>query len=347
MKKLFVILVLVAFSAGMAYGQNTADIDQYGKDHVADVIQNIDGDNNSAKVYQRGKSHSAIINQEKGEGNSVDVTQRGKGNKAEIEQAYNGEALLGASTVRTVQRGKRNEIYVRQQYNRGDNLADIDQRGKENKVDMVQDNRNNKAWIRQKGRANAATIGLQRNFGGLDAQGYVYLSQQGQENEAFIDQDGRDASGDAVVDNHFEAYQIGKGNFIDVDQLRGSSEAQSNMAFLTQKGNNNVIRLEQVEAPSDVFINQEGNKNRVGGTDANFAWNEYGHAYQDASKITINQFGSKNAVGLYQENSLTDSWITQFGNSNRTLLYQTGGNGLAEVYQNGSGNQANVWQSTQ
>lgn len=348
MKKLFVIFGVLAMSAGVVFAQvNTADIDQHGSDHVADVIQDVAGEDNNTTVFQNGNGHMALVNQEEGVGNSVAVTQRGKENKAEIEQTFDGENLLGPSTVRTLQQGKENEIYVRQQYNRGDNLADIEQHGKENKVDMIQDNKNNETWIRQNGQNNAATLNLQRNFGGENGEGYVYLNQNGKDNTAFIDQDGRDDSGDAVVNNHVEAYQVGNGNFMDVDQLRGSSEAEDNEAYLYQTGTENVLRLEQAEAPSYAFINQEGSQNRIGGTDESFAWNMYEHGYQDASQITINQFGNKNEIGLYQENSWTDSWITQEGSANRTLLYQTDGNGLAEVYQNGSGNQANVWQSTE
>ncbi|MDZ7718957.1 MAG: curlin repeat-containing protein [Balneolaceae bacterium] len=134
MKKLTTLLVMLLFTAGMAFGQNNATVDQNDDGNEAFIDQV--GDLNTANVEQ-----TSDVGLSEGEGHFADIDQLGLGglgsgvnNLATVKQDFR---VTGAHATTIEQWGDDNVAHV-EQVDAGNNVANILQDGIENFANVYQ-----------------------------------------------------------------------------------------------------------------------------------------------------------------------------------------------------------------
>ena len=316
MKKLSLILCF-AVTASMAFAQfpvvtvNTAEIEQNGTGHTANVSQ-LDGNANYANVLQTG-----LNGVEAGANNYIDIVSKGSSNKVDVDQL--GVELNAAS--KPILKG-----YVKQT---GDN----------NEATLTQKGDHIDGMIEQtgltegaKGMNNVAVWKQTGSYLQIESKG---LLQKGTENNAQLTQiGGVNVSLDVVQaghDNHLTSLQDGTSN-----QFSAFQTGEDNKAFITQLGANNYSdfwsttqnKLTQTGNDNSATLTEHGNSNfqvqQIGGD-----FNKVG-LDQTGSVAYVLQNGNSNTIaGLTSDIATfgtgTSLDATQLGDNNK-LYVSTAGN---------------------
>jgi len=307
MRKVSLLIVAFLFTAGMAFAQNTTDIDQDGTGLTATVDQS--GTDNDAVAFQRGSFNKEITITQVGTDNWARSSQTNTGNYTELTRAV-------------------------QDQTGNDNEAEIIQTGRSVTASQTQYGNDNWAFINQ-----ASYVDAQQDQGDEGNQG-----QYGNDNHAEIEHQGQNFANirsqatqlQVGDDNYAWMWQQGQQNnsathqqFGDWNEISTKQNGRHNTIHITQNDDNNIVA--GVTMSSSLAFNAGG----------------YGLQEGDDNSITILQDGEvggdANEIGFYQTDG---AWadIHQFGEGNLTLIHQEGG--VATVLQGGSNNVANVTQGT-
>ena len=229
--------------------------------------------------------------------NTSGVTQTGYLNDAQITQS-------GQNTSAVDQEFRENSAIVDQI---GVNWSDIDQSG-------------DVGNMKKSGLANSATV-LQD--GGNNAFQISDIDQQGDGNEAIVDQYGEDnnskiqqGNNGNAEDNYAKVYQTGgtmSGDGNDADVLQ---RYDNNYADVYQNGNSNSVVLEQVSGPNQ----SEGN------------YAEHSQTGNRNSIVSL-QETTQNAPSLQIGGYTNGEWVTQTGDDNGSNLHQQGEGNISIVNQ--------------
>ena len=337
MKKLFAIFAVLAFTAGMAFGQNETTVNQQGTNQQATVEQvgdlndvlinqgmtgtlanNKDGE---ATVYQNGTNNDAEIDQVGGRNKEATIMQDGIDNEALITQSGTGN-YVEVTIATQDQTGERNE-------------AEIVQLGRAIKATQTQFGNDNYAYVKQ-----LAYVDAYQDQGDESSQG-----QEGNRNEAIIESQGQNF---AANRSQATQWQVGDDNYAWMWQ----QGQQNNVATHQQFGDWNKISTKQAGAHNTILITQNNDNNEVAGITKDgslLTFDPAGFGFQDGNDndMTILQDGLvggiANKIGFYQTDG---AWadIHQVGEGNLTLIHQE--SGIATVTQGGTNNVANVTQGT-
>ena len=236
MKKLLVLTFMLTFATSMAFGQNTANVNQQGSDHLANIDQSANtgqqmiGNTVDLDQQETIGSSEAWIDQTSGD-NNVQLSQTGS-NYADIDQ-NNGNVLRGYNDqtanqqqgfVATVNNGGENNFQneLKAEQNATHSLVGVDQLGFNNDADITQ--------------------------GG--GQGFTAkLNQEGALNDADLDQTG----GNATLD----VEQYGTENTVNASQGIDFTSG-SNTGLIDQHGQNNTATLNQAGTGNRAVIDQNG-----------------------------------------------------------------------------------------
>jgi hypothetical protein len=284
---------MLVFTAGMAFGQSTTDIEQAGGS-TAD-IQQTDNGGGATPLVVKGKFGDPVA------GGSVPAFTQQGGSQLEVLQ------LTGGGTSPTLigeQIGSGHEMYIQQRY--GSNLANVAQVGHDNLAKLYQRGsgpNGNRAFVNQNGDDNTLE-GLKTSGFSSFPKLYLFNSdthagngngensavQQGTNNELVLQQDD---------DNTLRMGQLnGSGNQIRLNQDNGS------LAEILQDGSSNGVG-ETVNAggfvggtfqqnDSDLFVIQRGTNHTV-----------IGEQTSAGSSAHVSQTGAANMLSLVQNSNVT------------------------------------------
>lgn len=352
MKKLitstFTLAIALLFSAGMAFGQNTATTTQDGHDNSADISQTNSG--NKATIYQKGHNNTVqLMNQtylsnDAASGiNEADISQVGSNNTVKNNGNYSGAIQSGAS-----------------------NLFSVDQDGSGNVVENIHQGTND----------NISTNGVMKITQGKNAPGqdihssynYVYHANQfGNANKLIVTQTDEDH---VYVQAQVSTGEIG--NTITINQLSWDSKVGhkdnghgSGGYGVYQHGTENNIDIEQgawaaagTKKVANVFsdasygsaggqsIVQLGSENSLAIDQAgsHYGYGANGH-YGDNVIGAVLQNGINNSATITQGlDADATANLLQFGDDNTATFVQTGVGGTATIKQLGNSNTASVTQ---
>jgi hypothetical protein len=332
MKKLITLTFALLFSAGIAFGQNTAVTSQKGDNNTATVNQG-NGQNIVGIAQYGGNNNTANVSQKDGKNNAL-VGQNGDKNVAKVDQMYisggsdtrNGAVVSqvgGSNTVlRLHQAGAGNAFGVTQhgfnnivsihpdqgdanggapsfdgniqihQTGLGNKVWDADQAGYGNQLTIIQDGG-------VEGGANIANVEAQVNLDEGTPANVINITQNGSDN--VVGGYGTDKAG---------AYQEGSGNTMNITQTGGAHAGTQH--YLPSGGPNSFTELyfrSQIEGGQGLI--QLGKNNQ----------------------ITTNQTGQSFIPVLYQNGEGNVFNVTQTGNGNTYTGYQVGNNNTAKVIQ--------------
>jgi len=263
MKKLIAIFGVLAFTAGMAFGQG----------NIADVYQKNDG--HEATVEQTGSINEAIIEQV-AYNDVVEVTQNGTNNKAEVwqgnENYHTGTSWNSRAYIDQVGSDNTADVTQRLWTSSQRNIATINQDGTNNHAEQDLTN-GARALIDQKGEDNQAFQFLNTNY--RINRGTIY--QEGDGNWAKQTQGSTDLV--AIThqfgnDNIAETDQTGTGNTAKISQgweidewedvdYQGELESDLNNAKITQHDSYNYGVIGQFGDSNNAEIMQSANDNHA------------------------------------------------------------------------------------
>ena len=240
MKKLSILIVAFLFTAGMAFAQNNATVDQTNDGNEAFIDQV--GDQNNADVEQTsdvglsdGEGHFADINQL-----GLDGLDSGENNFATVKQDFR---VTGSHETTIDQWGDDNVAHV-EQVDAGNNLANIKQNGIENFVSVYQVYWNT---------FEATQNGDNNRIEGVPSGGEY----------GFADRAFQIADGWSSLRYEMDFTQLGNDNTIQAGQERGygsSTILQSgdwNTALSYQNGGSgDMIDIAQTGYQNDAVVNQ-------------------------------------------------------------------------------------------
>jgi Curlin associated repeat len=267
MKKLFVILVAVIFSAGFVFAQNTETTTQTGNNNDADIIQT--GSNQDADVSQTGNTNKTDINQFNDNGivATAKVTQTGSNNDSKIDMDQLGYSTNTPSSAIIEQIGNWNVSYQRTYspgYSSGVDVYGIQTGNNNDLYQRILGGYTDRFDAFQTGNNNDAT---QRMTGGTNSKGLI--TQDGNNNTAYQDLSGANngyylapSGGPITVD------QNGSWNTADQDFVSTGGWTNGNSGFVTQTGNSNYARQDvtgwAVDVQSEVIGNNNDTRQYVG-----------------------------------------------------------------------------------
>jgi len=289
------VTLLLIFATGTAYGQNNVSLTQSGTNNTAQADQGFAGTQgpNTLTITQDGTGNTIENFGQYGSGNATTITQVGEQNvvKRWAEQGPKrygtpiGNSFNGDLTID--QDGSRNVVHDADQLG-WDNVADIEQNGKENWADLEMqysrgEDEANAATIAQVGTNNA--IGDKSGDRGGHQQGgsTLTLAQEGNGNRA-----GTTTLAEAGISDFGPRPLIGSG-----EQYGGRQsivQAGAARLTLTQQGENNVV--------DHVLQNGDGNQGM------------------------IDQTGGENWASLVQRGPNNSAEITQEGTANTAVVTQ-------------------------
>lgn len=260
MKKLIAIFGVLAFTAGMAFGQNNdATVDQTGDQNEAFISQA--GQDHDAIITQDNwglPAHYASIDQSGGDDNEAIITQSQRGASAVIEQigsenfaglTQSGPNDAGTSLANEAgvyQLGNNNELrnhnFLGNAYMKNGTSVDNDKNWLQ--VNQIGDNNKAGAWLEhhndgtiyQEGDWNEASLNMVSNAGGEVNIADIY--QKGDYNEASI-----------IVSRTADFDGLGNWGKIsqdgDLNQAFMTQNGDFNWAEITQNGNSNSATVTQ------------------------------------------------------------------------------------------------------
>jgi len=239
MKKLTTLLVMMLFTAGMAFAQNNATVEQTDDGNEAFIDQF--GDQNTANIEQ-----TSDVGLSDGEGHFADIDQLGLGglgsgvdNLATVKQDFR---VTGAHATTIKQWGDDNEAHV-EQVDAGNNVANISQDGLSNVASVYQ-----QYW----NMFEATQMGNDNRIEGVTGSTYGFAGRAFQiadgwsslRYEMYITQDGND--------NKIQAGQE-RGNGISTIVQTGDW----NTALSYQNGGSgDMINITQTGYQNDAVVNQ-------------------------------------------------------------------------------------------
>ena len=171
----FITALALVLTAGMAFSQNLADIDQVGNNHYADIAQT-------------GLYNTATVVQDHGSGGIAGIEQVGDNNQADIEQT----GAAGDHEASITQIGNDNKAFQDQRFwGSGSGYLSIEQYGNNNEAyqDRQHMNKNADGLIYQEGDDNYAFQNQRTSFSG-GGTAFASISQTGDDNWASQSQTG-------------------------------------------------------------------------------------------------------------------------------------------------------------
>lgn len=216
----------------------------------------------------------------------------------------------------------------------------IDQVGLTNAVDVDQTNAGIGAIsdVIQIGDHNDARV-VQETEGASTTGDYAVITQQGDKNDAFIEQNNRFPDGEPA-------------NMADIQQGSSTGDANNNLAGISQTGRGNMAEVDQLDGAvfNQAAIDQFGGSNQAEAEQAG------GYNVADINQRTlapptldnkagINQDGWDNLGRIDQDGLANEAQTIQTGNDNYSYTSQIGDDNLADVIQNGNDNMSDVYQA--
>ena len=265
---------------------------------------------NSSLVGQLGTSQNALVHQI-GTAQSSKIKQTVNNNDAFVYQGVNPGQIMGSGVNISTK-----------------NMADIDQKGNDNRAFISQNNWDNKATQKQVGDRNDATIWQDEtgfSYPALKGHDTATQTQTGKDNKATIDQGTSGNNPLPVV-----------GTFPMMNPLSSAVPVNphgDNVAVQTQTGNFNLAYTSQGGLRNDSKISQNSTSQAASASARNEA-NHYQYGNDNIAETT--QLGFKNRDNILQEGNWNKSYTNQNGFSS--------GN-MNAVSQQGSYNVSNVTQS--
>ena len=238
MKKLFSIIALLLFVAGMGFAQNNhALVDQNGNTNEAKIDQI--GSAHEAFIYQTGNDNEAEIKQTH-DRNWAEVRQHNDDNKVFIDQVWGSDNI-----AQIKQMGSQEHTYFRQQGN--DNIFRLRQQEGHNKVGLDADNPFIQLGDHNKfaGVTNGDGLAFDQDGYAMQFNGAVLdpsSHQTGDYNQIGLYQDGL-STGTIKQDGHNNTallWQVGEGNTATIIQNNNW-----NSASVTQVGDGNTAIVTQ------------------------------------------------------------------------------------------------------
>jgi hypothetical protein len=302
MKNLITLTFALLFSAGLAFGQNSATSSQNGTNNVVNVTQN------------PGK-------------NKAVTSQNGVFNLIKIEQVYEAEGPRYQNVADVSQKGDNNQV-ARLHQDGSDNEFDVTQNGNGNivtqhpyqgdshgyswigNIQINQTGNKNKVWdADQAGWENALTVSQNGDNNIVNVEAQVNMNQLTGPNSISIAQKGNGNAVGGYGTNEPGAYQEGKGNYMDIKQSGGASagvkqylpsdghKSYTDYFFRSKEGGQGLIQL---GITNSLFIDQKGES-------------VIQTVYQNGkgNQAVINQTGAGNSAASYQTGEDNIVTITQ------------------------------------
>ncbi len=277
MKKIATLLLAFFFTAGLAFGQSTAVVDQIGDDNQATIDQV--GTGITSVILQNGNTNRAsasMANPDDGAPNQATSAQVqiGDGNKATIDWTQTVERRQDTELIQ-IQAGSGNKATMDVR----DNLlvAQI-QVGDDNKAKV--DNMSHTMEIAQ---LQVGDDNVAKALGaGSPTGGVIYQIQQGDRNKSLVTQyNSITQNGGTTVGTE----QIGNDNLAKVDL----HQARFNEAFVYQEGDDNrgVIRIDGTGNLADIYQFGSDNRAKI-------------EQFSNGNVADINQTGSNNHAVIMQ-----------------------------------------------
>ena len=323
---------------GVGVGSNQAFIKQIGN------VTSLSGRLNRAEVHQSGSRNESTQMQE-GDRNSSLVNQMGDDNVSWARQGTNEQAEK--NWVEVQQDGNGNESRTLQTYD--NNRALVDQFGDDNKSDIEQrafsnGTQGHAAEVDQDGNRNQAII----DQDGLGARNEATSIQFGGDNKSYQEQyatsstnnQGNNAlvtQGDGSTTTQIET-DLWTNGLLTVDNIANGSfnpGADNSIARQVQYGTNNAVEAQQF-GEGNQSLQIQGNSLLAPNSDGNRALvvqNAYGNPAGGGNKAAQLQGGDDN-----------DAAIGQNGHDHTALQVQYGDDNVAMSTQRGKNNNANIWQ---
>jgi len=354
MKKLSLVLVVLALAAGVTFAQtnNIGLVTQSDLSQTATIDQQ--GTLNKSVVNQSNEANTADIkqtNSKAGYMTDSEVSQSGKRNLATIVQVSgntvpNDVNLIGTLKAFVIQSGNDNEALQHQgpSNQQGRSYAEIIQGGNDNYASQNQLRYGNDARINQAGSNNTA----------MQAQDALILpDEEGSANAAVINQSGNW--------NESTQTQDGWANTVTADQSGSNNKSTQyqkdyswkSIASVNQSGNWNTAAQTQLGYLNKASIEQQSDGNTAIQDQTGSATRRPGANYDPYNEAEIFQLGGAGNIANQSQESLLGgelivknmATIWQNGALNEASQTQTGSDNLSTVSQSGTGNIANVTQS--
>ncbi len=361
---------------------NDAQIDQTAADNSTVGIEtpagNVngpalqDGNNNTLSIEQIGTSNNVAEDTLSGALVQSGLTQDGNDNDMTILQSRTGGVTTFGNMLKWAEQdGNRNELSINQTSDGGTNTANASQTGNDNVAEVSQSNTatgtnfSNNNFVSQSSSPTAGTGGV---------------VQDGNRNEAYVDQDGYDLRLSRLE-------QTGNENFADVDMVgndignggltpgfSGASNASGSVVAQTgnrndtdmflsgvgvvygvkQIGNDNLAQNISVTGDDNsIGVGQYGNRNEialanVANRENSIGINQTGNdnfAWADVTRIgndvLIGQYGNRNETYFLSAADYSEATLEVTGNDNRLRGFQDGRDNLMDV--DFQGNNNNNW----
>lgn len=329
-------VAVIAFSTGAFAQSNGSFTNQQGNGNRLDILQS--GSGNKA-----GLSSSQVIyqeNQSVGAGNSLVVNQTGNNNTV-------GQAFFYGTAVDANQTGSKNTLQ-------------LDQTGNGNSIAYRQFGNNNGTRNAEGAPVDARRFQLNDNYGaqsGNQTGLWNYVRQAGNNGNVKIDQESRgSASSNGVIafqgglaggqyirlqqtttattsgaDNLAYFDQRSQGTSVVADIKQTNNGPSYNLSDIRQYGSNLTVNGTQSGSGLDLFVQQNGDQNRVNSTQT--ARDSMVKVYQ------TNTGGSENIVTAFQNDGSGHLLsVTQSGFGHSVTSSQGGTGQIALIDQNGDNN---------
>jgi hypothetical protein len=296
MKKSIFTLFAVALGYGAIAQVNTINQAAGGAGNSVTMRQY---GNTKTEVTQNGNGGSVLTFQQLRNGwdwiknNTVTINQTGSRNRAETDQ-------LGANmSINITATGNDNTIYINQSSN--SSSASFTQSGNLNSTIFLQNGQSNTFSSTQSGNGNRSELNQE-----VIGSSSVNLTQSGTNDIAIIRQGlNRDNS----------EFVWSTNNTINATQDNNSLLLTGSTLRIYQKGNNNLVGVDQIGGNNSLSINQSGSRNKL--------------------------IGLSNDMGIQSGNNNTGI-LTQSGTDNTMKYSQVGNDTYVNSVQSGSGNTTNV-----
>jgi hypothetical protein len=303
MKNLITLTFALLFSAGLAFGQNSATSSQNGTNNIVDITQN------------PGK-------------NKAVTSQNGVLNLIKIEQVYEADGPRYQNVADVSQKGDNNQV-ARLHQDGSDNEFDVTQKGDGNivtqhpyqgdshgtswdgDIQINQTGNKNKVWdADQAGWANALTVNQNGDNNIVNVEAQVNMNQLTGPNAISIEQKENGNAVGGYGTNQPGAYQEGKGNYMNIKQSGGASAGTQQ--YLPTDGNYGY---------NDYFFrSKEGGQGLI--------------QLGITNSLFIEQKGASVIQTVYQNGKGNHAVITQTGDDNTAASYQAGLDNITKITQN-------------
>lgn len=325
MKKLITLTFALLFSAGMAFGQNTATTTQYGT-------------NNEATVQQHSSGNKAIVNQGVPQGNAHD-------NFVHLDQTYiSGNGVTDINEITITQTGHGQDVGFEYHYNNDGEITGYDtQVGAGNKLTVTQNKHDNHVYRVHQGTADQiSTNGImditQGGNKGYGSYNFVaHAVQKGNANKLTVFQEEEDKIwiqaqvSTGQTGNSVNINQYGKESIIGHSAVQWN-RPRHNGYGVYQHGTNNRMDIDQ------------GTHAYAGSKRVNDVFSNYSGLHGDQSLV---QLGSDNVLTIKQNGAgTTVGAVMQNGVGNMGTINQGMGANTANLMQWGDGNTATISQGT-